>query len=166
MAVAKPSMYSVAVAVLLMVVAGVIGALVDGGITKFIDSVTSDPVADIRSPSGPIVPHEVELSGTYSDVSPEQDIWAVTQALDSNRFYPQDRACIALQGRFNCGDFYIGPAQGGAGQTYHILILSATDEAANEFYRYQLEKEEDDNPGLSSLPGGVEVIFDKEVVRS
>lgn len=152
-----------------MAVSGIIGALVDDGLSTFWDVVTSTPVATIASPPGLTVPHKVQLYGTYRDVPAEQDIWAVTQTLDSNRFYPQDKPCIAFQGRFNCGDFYIGKAPGepgAAGPSYFILILRATDEAVNEFYRYQFEKQEDENPGLGMLPRGAEIIADKQIVRS
>jgi hypothetical protein len=123
-------------------------------------------VASIQSPAALRVSHQTELFGTYSALPSGTVIWAVTQDLDTNTLYPQDRPCSADRGFFNCGIYYVGRSVDGAGGRFKILIVAAAASASSDFLQYQLRKGgQDSNPGLVSLPAGCAIIGDKEVVR-
>lgn len=105
------------------------------------------------------------VSGTVAGLAPGDLLWVVTEDLGSGVYRPQPNACsVKDAGVFDCGIVEVGTASD-RGHHYDVLVLRATEAAANTFIEYLDGHPGRGGPGLAALPSGTEKVGTMSVVR-
>jgi hypothetical protein len=105
------------------------------------------------------------VEGTIIRLPPGLEVWAVVQPDQNPSYHPQVALRVGAGGQWRAVCNF-GTRAVGSGQSYTLLIVSATRSADQEFRRYLAGASATGYRGMGSLPAGSQELSEIRVRRS